>query len=299
MTRLLRDSLAAILVTATALAAGDAPRVAPIPEAVRKTFQLSPFYQKYVDLHGFPIVGSSNVTDYALLEAAWIASHMLAERADIFQTLASNNVRLAVMAVTEYTTDIPEHSDLKGPAYWDRRARGLGATRARPAVSCGEENLLSYPGDPYSTENILIHEFAHAIHEMALTTGPRAIDAQLRATFRKAKEAELWKGTYAASNVSEYWAEAVQSWFDTNRENDRAHNHVNTRDELRAYDPDLAKLCEEVFGDRPWRYAKPATRAEVDRRHLNGYNSSAAPRFQWRQASSENLTHEQRNAVSP
>ena len=292
MTFLVQRGWIAILVAATALTASGEPRVAPIPDAVRKTFKLSPFYQKYVDLHGFPIVGSSNVSDYALLEAAWIVSHMLAERTDILHTLASNNVRLAVMAAAEYTTDIPEHSDLKDPAYWDRRARGLGATRFRPAVSCGEENLLSYPGDPYSTENILIHEFAHAIHEMALTTGPRAIDAKLRATFRKAKEADLWKGTYALSNVSEYWAEAVQSWFDTNRENDKAHNHVNTRDELRAYDPDLAKLCEEVFGDRPWRYSKPATRAAVDRHHLNGYDSSTAPRFQWRKTSSENQAPE-------
>jgi hypothetical protein len=284
MTRLLRHSLIAILVTVAAFAHGE-PRVAPIPDAVRKTFKLSPFYQKYVDLQGFPIVGSSHVSDYALLEAAWIVNHMLAERSDILHALASNNVRLAVMAVTEFTTDIPEHSDLKDPAYWNRRARGLGATRSRPAVSCGEENLLAYPGDPYSTENILIHEFAHAIHEMALATGPRAIDAKLRATFRKAKEADLWKGTYAASNVGEYWAEAVQSWFDTNRENDKAHNHVNTRDELRAYDPDLAKLCEEVFGDRPWRYSKPATRAAADRSHLHGYDSSAAPRFQWRSSS--------------
>lgn len=285
MTRSPRHSLITILVAATALTASAELRVAPIPDLVRKSFHLSPFYQKYVALHGFPIVGSSNVSDYALLEAAWIVNHMLAERTDILHTLASNNVRLAVMAVTEFTTDIPEHSDLKDPPYWDRRARGLGATRSRPAVSCGEENLLAYPGDPYSTENILIHEFAHAIHEMALMTGPRAIDAKLRATFRKAKEAELWKGTYAASNVSEYWAEAVQSWFDTNRENDRAHNHVNTRAELRAYDPDLAKLCEEVFGDRPWRYSKPATRAAADRRHLNGHDSSAAPRFQWRSPS--------------
>ena len=299
MTRLLRRLAMVFVAAATALAARSEPGVTPIPDAVRKTFRLSPFYQKHVDLHGFPIVGSSNVSDYALLEAAWIVSHMLAERTDILHALASNDVRLAVMAVTEFTTDVPEHSDLKDPAYWDRRARGLGATRSRPAVSCGEENLLAYPGDPYSTENILIHEFAHAIHEMALTTGPRAIDAKLRATFRKAKEAELWKGTYAASNVGEYWAEAVQSWFDTNRENDRAHNHVNTRDELRAYDPELAKLCEEVFGDRAWRYSKPATRADADRLHLNGYDSSTAPRFRWREASSETETRERQTRSSP
>jgi hypothetical protein len=62
MTRLLRYGLITIIVAAAALVHGES-RVAPIPDAVRKTFKLSPFYQKYVDLHGFPIVGSSNVSD--------------------------------------------------------------------------------------------------------------------------------------------------------------------------------------------------------------------------------------------
>jgi hypothetical protein len=84
--------------------------------------------------------------------------------------MAANKTRFTVMAHDEWTTDVPEHSDLRPPEYWDRRARGLGATRSRPSVSCGEENLLAMKGDPYSTENILIHEFAHAIHEMGLST---------------------------------------------------------------------------------------------------------------------------------
>ena len=37
-------------------------------------------------------------------------------------------------------------------------------SRSVPSVSCGEENLLALEGDPYSTECILIHEFAHNIH---------------------------------------------------------------------------------------------------------------------------------------
>lgn len=51
------------------------------------------------------------------------------------------------MAQDEMTTDVPEHCDLRPKDYWDRRARRLGATDARPAVSCGEENLLCLPGD--------------------------------------------------------------------------------------------------------------------------------------------------------
>lgn len=257
--------------------------VASVPEALRSDLKLDPFYQKHIDVEGFPILGSTNVSDFALLEAAWILRQMLPDGADIFATLGSNRVRLAVMAWNEFTTDVPEHRTLKSAAYWDRRARGLGATRVRPAVSCAEENLLCYPGDPYSTENILIHEFAHTVHEMGLVSLDPTFDQRLRAAFKRAKEAGLWKGTYAMSNHKEYWAEGTQSWFDDNRENDALHNHVDTRAELKQYDPELAKLCAEVFGDRSWRYVKPAKRSELDRAHLAGYDSSKAPRFRWRE----------------
>ncbi|MHA3772162.1 hypothetical protein ACXR0O_11545 [Verrucomicrobiota bacterium sgz303538] len=119
----------------------------PVPDAVRQQFHLAPFYQKYVDAGGLPIVGSSKVSDDALKECAWIVQHMLEKRPDILQALGKTGVRFAVMAYNEYTTDIPEHSTLQPQVYWDRRARGLGATQERPAVSCAEENLLAYPGD--------------------------------------------------------------------------------------------------------------------------------------------------------
>jgi peptidyl-prolyl cis-trans isomerase A (cyclophilin A) len=116
-------------------------------------------------------------------------------------------------------------------------------------VSCAEENVLCYPNDPYSTENILIHEFAHAIHGTAGQALGADFDKRLRAAYENAKETGLFKDTYAGSNASEYWAEAVQDWFDDNRQNDSLHNHVNTRAELKEYDPQLAELVAEVLGD--------------------------------------------------
>lgn len=68
------------------------------------------------------------------------------------------------------------------------------------------------------------------------------------AAYQTAVKAGRWKGKYAAENRSEYWAEAVQSWLDTNRENDDLHNHVDTREELIEYDPAVAELCRQVFG---------------------------------------------------
>ena len=256
--------------------------VTPVPDSVRREFKLPPFYQKYVSAGGLPVVGSGKVTDYALLEAAWIVGQMLTNRPDILRAMASNHTRLAVMAYNEFTTDIPEHSRLQTRIFWDRRARGLGATPRAPAVSCGEENLLGYPRDPYSTENICVHEFGHAIHEMGMTAVDPTFDRRLRQAHRNATNQNLWKGTYAFTNPHEYWAEGVQSWFDNNRENDALHNHVNTRAELREYDTGLAGLCQEVFGDIPWRYRKPMDRPAEQRLHLAGFQPVNLPVFRWR-----------------
>ena len=275
-------SLLALLFLPALLLSSLASQAAPVPESIRRDFGLAPFYQKHVDAGGLPVVGSTNVSDFALREAAWIVGRMLKKRPDILRAMATNKTRLAVMAHTEYTTDIPEHGRLQSRVFWDRRARGLGATPSAPAVSCGEENLLCQPGDPYATENICIHEFAHAIHAMGLNTLDATFDRRLREAHHSATNAGLWKKTYGYTNPHEYWAEGVQDWFDNNRENDSLHNHVNTRAELKTYDVKLAALCEEVFGDLPWRYVKPMERSAADRAHLAGYDFAKAPRFRWR-----------------
>lgn len=256
-----------------------ASRVGPVPPSVRAFLNLPGFYQQYVDAGGLPVLSSTNVSDYAMLEARWILLQMLSHRPEILQVMATNRARLVVMAHNEYTTDVPEQADMAPRVFWDRRARGLGGRLA----SCGEENLLNFPGDPYPTENILVHEFAHAV----LNVGMRALDPgfkdRVRAAYRKALDAGLWQGTYAANDVEEYWAEGVQDWFDNNRENDAQHNHVNTRAELKDYDPELAALCAAVFGETPWRYLKPMDRPAAGREHLAGFDPAKTPRFRWRQ----------------
>lgn len=71
-------------------------------------------------------------------------------------------------------------------------------------------------------------------------------------------------------------AHGVQNWFDDNRENDHDHNHVNTRAELLDYDPGLAALCREVFGDTVLKYTKPQTRLTG---HLAPHDPRKAPKF--------------------
>lgn len=271
---------ACLALTAVSCPLHAAEGVGPVPDVVRERLGLSDFYQKHVDAGGFSIVSSGKVSDFALLEARWIVDHMLLGRDDVRNGLTALGFRLGVMATDEFTTDLPEHSDLKPKDWWDRRARGLGATRERPCVSCGEENLLKYEGDPYMAESITVHEFAHAIHE-ALKPLDLEFDGKLSLIFAKSMELGRWKDKYAASNKEEYWAECVQSYFGDNRENDHDHNHVNTRKELMEYDPEIAALVNEIFKDNPWQYVVPARRDAEGRKHLAGYDAAKTPAFSW------------------
>jgi hypothetical protein len=257
----------------------DQAHVVPIPEETRAEFELDEFYRQCVFVGEFPIVASDRVSEYALLEAAFLVEQMLWNRPDLRAALVEQRVRFSIMACDEFTTQIPEHSDLQPADYWDRRARGLGATAQRPSVSCGEENLLGLEGDPYRAENILIHEFAHALHEMALNHVDSSFDARLEQCYEHALQSGRWLGTYASENHREYWAEGVQSWFDTNRQNDLEHNDVDNREELQRYDPELAELIASIFGDDPWRYQHPSERGEPG--HLAGLDVTQAPSFAW------------------
>ena len=201
------------------------------------------FYSQVVHAHGYPICASAKVSPYALKEAAYLADLMLAKRPDVREAMTASGSRLCILAHDEFTTDQPEWDWLgKVPVpgfesmsikdYRDARARGMGGSATDPFCSCAEENLLAYDGDPYSTECIFIHEFAHNIHLRGLANVDATFDQRVKASYESAMKAGLWKGKYASVNHHEYFAEGVQSWFDNNRENDHDHNHVNTRVEL-------------------------------------------------------------------
>lgn len=252
---------------------------------------LPSIYTQQASAGGLPVVASAKVSPYAVREAVYIVDKMLAKRADVRAAMVKSGSRLCIMAYNEYTTDLPEWewlahepiAEFPGISprdFRDVRSRGMGGSESDPYCSCAEENLLAYPGDPYSTENILIHELAHNIHLRGMNNVDPTFDQRVKAAYDSAMSNGLWKGKYASVNHHEYFAEGVQSWFDDNRENDHDHNHVNTRTELIEYDPRLAELCREVFGDTEFRYTKPATRLTG---HLTGYDPSQAPKFEFPQ----------------
>ena len=246
------------------------------PPVVRDFFDLDPFYQQWISVAGFPILASAKVSPYALKEVAYVVWQMIGHRRDLLKAMAWNKIRLPVIAYNEIVCQIPEHKERIDPAFCffpEVRARASFCPGCL-TVTANEENLLNYRIGAPSTYSVLVHEFAHALHEAGLNTIAPEFDNRLRASYNSAMEKGLWAGSYATSNMSEYWAEAVGSWFNA------VHygNPVKTQSALKTYDPALATLLTEVFGNSDWRYTPSTTRTHLP--HLQGFNPQNSPIFQ-------------------
>lgn len=231
--------------------------------------KLDPFYRKYADAFGIPIVSSELVPDTALLMARDIVNYMLLKRPDVRQTLVDRQARVLIMAESEGEMDLPERSNWTKPAkddrrltdgeranydkpngigamtaqqYWNNRARGMGGT----ITSCAEENVMGYPGTKYFGEHILVHEFSHNIMG-ALRTADPALYGEIQPAYDAAKTKGLYKGQYAINTVAEYFAEGTQWWFWSNIEFYDGVTRVQSPDDLKAYDPALYAILEKVY----------------------------------------------------
>ena len=238
------------------------PEPVPPPTAVREFFELGPFYQQWISVAGYPVIGSSKVNPYALKEVAWVISHMVGHRSDILKTLGEYGERLCVVAAGESFGDLPEYDWYDFPLKF--LALHLRDTPCGfcPILFASEEITL----DPSSIYSFLIHEFTHVVEGRALSRIDPGFDDRLNATYKAAMEKGLWHGTYAATHRGEYLAEGAGSWFNSAE----PKNPIKTRAALKAYDPGLAALLTEIFGDSDWRYTFPATRTHLP--HLQGFD---------------------------
>ena len=251
----------------------EKPLVGSFEQAIITTPPLAsgfePFYKKYTDAFGIPVVASEKVSDAALLIGRDIINYMLLKRPDIRAEIIKLNGRLSIIAKSEMQTDLPEYSDWKKPAfdderltpgerenynkpggiasmtdkgYWNQRARGMGGIQ----TSCAEENLLGYPGTRYYGENIMVHEWSHNIMSAMETADPQLIK-EIYAAYQAAKDKGQYKGQYAINTVAEYWAEGTQWWFWSNIEFYDGNTRIQTPDDLKSYDPVLYKILDKVY----------------------------------------------------
>jgi hypothetical protein len=227
----------------------------PVVTRVPDSLKLDRFYKKYLNANGIAITSSWRVPDSAMIQAWKIIDFMTGKLPkNILDAMVHVKTRVSVMARYEGTTDIPEHAHLVADTTinWDVRARGLGGDMDLPLTSCAEENLLAYQIDKYHAEDILIHEFAHSIQLIGIIQVDTTFNKKLEKLLNQAVAQGKYENTYAKTNIYEYWAEGVQNWFNVNAEvpkPDGKHNQVNTRKELKRYDPDLYAVIHQYFDE--------------------------------------------------
>ena len=193
---------------------------------------VDPFYQKYLNADGLHVVADNDVSDRQLILSRQIISGMLANRPDLHATLAAH--RTTIFLDSTYPGGGVAHS---GSGPW---------------------TILMTSNDPYCL--IFIHELAHQVH-FALEEQPRGQDfsTRLEALYQAAMSAGRWTEMYAELNTNEYWAETVRYWFwgslsdplggDCRFGGATCSPLEQTYSKLADYDPEIAKLIAEVFGD--------------------------------------------------
>lgn len=251
---------------------------------------LDPFYKQHVVADGLLIVSSEKVAPQALEEVAYLARNMLANRPDVLKWFGEKrNMYVPVIAWEEMQSALPE---CRGQSNWaDYRCRGQGG---RP-ISCGEENVLGYPGDPWQGENIFVHEFAHGVHGIMAAMDPK-FNEQLKALHAKAEATGRFRGYAIEGKHSEFWAEGSQAWFNCNGGTrpkcgggqssfevlgpDGEHVlHIRTRGQLKKHLPEYAGFLDQSYRQNEWLYVPVAER--VDMPHLRGYDPAKAPTFRF------------------
>jgi hypothetical protein len=218
------------------------------------------FYRKTCEQSNIAIVASESVEDIAMEAAATRMAGLLSERRDLADSVAASIDGVAVIGRDQRITDLPEFEDLytiHPGTDWHRLGRSFPGTEEIPVAVGAEENLLCLESDRYEGENMFLRDFGWTIRRFGIAIVDHDLDRDIETAYGRAIAANLWLNTVAEVNSDMYWAEGVQSFFDANNEEtdekDQIHNHVDTRDELRAYDPFLYELLARAFGETDWR----------------------------------------------
>lgn len=234
---------------------------------VRVVVEREPHYvQFYTSKVGLPVKAASDVHASSLKKAAAIVDIMLEKIPFVAKILVDEGFELVVYGLKKDAYDVLEHR--MGYVLATRHVEGFGGCKENPTTSISESNLIRLRSGRYATsypnEMILVHEFGHAIHLVGInnledqTLAKMVVDA-----YESAKEAGLWHDTYAISNYEEYFATLSTIWFNVMQEGidgkwDGIRGPVNTRNELKEYDPQGYSMMEVIYTTTclptPWDY---------------------------------------------
>lgn len=252
------------------------PNVGPPPARLN----LDPYYTKFTWARELTVVGRE-ASDAALLKANDTVRKLFAYRHDILKALIADGVKLVVLGRQEKISDLPEYKDFEKQGI-DPLARFVDYSPETKTLVVGEENVLGDPQEPQVGPNQVIRGLARALYGVTATrpVDPNwdrrgrnvqqyelrvkrldvRFDERLGQAFEDARKAGKWKGTPAAQDRMEYWAQGVLAYFDASGQNPAPHDAsrpVRTREDLKEHDRDLYALVSETMaydGHMDWRF---------------------------------------------
>lgn len=233
----------------------------------------SPYYTQFLTSRdGIVVKASSEVQPIALDIVRRIVDIMLERIPEVAGHLRSIGASCMVFALGLDAYDVPEHR--MGYLLSQRDVPGLGGDHDNPYASVAEANVIRLLSGRYTTryhnELVFVHEFAHSIHQAGMDhLEDESYARRVRWTYENAVSQGLWPNTYGILDFSEYFATLSSVWFNAqaegiNGEWDGIRGPVNTRDELREYDPEgyafMADIYPEASLPFPWDTNRDAYR---------------------------------------
>lgn len=77
---------------------------------------------------------------------------------------------------------------------------------------------------------------------------------RLTAIYAAARDSGKYDGFFPQNNFWDYWGMGSQAWFSCSAQNPPG---ANTREEIKSFDPELAEILAETYGDNAPFYRKP------------------------------------------
>ena len=224
------DWSAESLVTPAPIVGADGCVIAAPPDHLSQ-------YDKHCSAGGIAIVGSDEVSDFAIKLAWNHIMNMLSAHPGVHARMAQAKVHHVLKAAGTYGS-YNSYNNV------GRQARS------------NEENLLCYPDEPhrsYELYDVFNHEFGHALHRRGLTSSEFN---EVRSAYNAAIGDGLWGSRYSSASDAEYFAEAVEFYFSP-RTTDPRHTREN-RQSLSEYDPRLYRILLKHLPANDWKGSCPA-----------------------------------------
>ena len=255
--------------------------IAPPDTSDRVYGAYDPYYTQATTVGSLHVIADAGVDPEAVQRTAYIITQMLANRPDVIEQMARwtyvvvGKTQLPQSSVPEVRA-LPQwlveeweadRSRIIGGGWGPSVCLGCDGGGALPFTMVSEANALcsGHPIDTHTTEDVVVHELAHGIHasfeleQEAAGVGrddPESFDHRVQELYDGVIASGIWEGHYAATNHGEYFAEMLQYWSGTN-DNDyvwtmtlnRPFELSRQRQELAAYDPQVAEFLAEHFGE--------------------------------------------------